>query len=44
MKENPAVGKKIANLLDIFTKNKLLKLKSIIDDIKSNIYEGEEKQ
>ena len=26
------------------TKNKLLKLKSIIDDIKSNIYEGEEKQ
>ncbi len=26
------------------TKNKLLKLKNIIDDIKSNIYEGEEKQ
>ncbi len=26
------------------TKNKLLKLKDIIDDIKANIYEGEEKQ
>lgn len=26
------------------TKNKLIKLKSIIDDIKANIYEGEEKQ